>query len=558
MKRYLYITVATFASLCVLAMGACSKRSQESGPEQARGGRVEWNMLLEGSRAAVDADGSGYFEEGDSIVIAARNLSDGALRYFTLHLSERGWEPEIYWDEIGEDVEFTAWHASPAGGLDKAGAAASSEFVHVLASDQTGKGYVASDLMGAKARVLAGNTVRLRFVHSLSRLHVVLESNDGSYTAEQLQKVQIQVYTPGRLTFSLAGGGLNSCSGGQWVTPCSGKDNVWTALVCPQAAEDLPSGSWIRVVMDGTEKTVGVPETVEGKPLAGLEAGKELTYRLNLKKDAALPDEFAGTTRWVYGVKEPSDDQWNYDSTQLSWTEGCGWYDCNKVDPSDISSSGDGLMCWAAAVSNLVHWWLQQNSGTAAVQAYTGPAAVPSDMLHSAVFQLYKDNFPNRGEYPIKAINWFFNGVFQRKIYDSDPVDPAAGFFRGQLGTQTLGAEYSGLDLKRDRFNSVIRQALALQQGVVFVVNLGKAWKTHAVTLWGAGFDDDGLIDMLYMVDNNDGRSDARGTIRTMEVKYLPYGGGQELYPYVANSLGEFTIRIESLCTLSLGREWVK
>lgn len=112
--------------------------------------------------------------------------------------------------------------------------------------------------------------------------------------------------------------------------------------------------------------------------------------------------------------------------------------------------------------------------------------------------------------------------------------------------------------MRRDRFNAIIRQALTSQQGVVFVVNLGKAWKNHAVTLWGARFNDEGLIDMLYMVDNNDGRSDARGTIRTMEVSYLPYGGGQDLYPYVPNSPREFTVRIESLTTLSLGREWVK
>ena len=63
-----------------------------------------------------------------------------------------------------------------------------------------------------------------------------------------------------------------------------------------------------------------------------------------------------------------------------------------------------------------------------------------------------------------------------------------------------------------------------------------------------------GLADTLYMVDNNDGRYDARGTIRAMKVKYLPYSSSNsELYPYVPNSLGDFTIRIESLCTLSFG-----
>ena len=94
---------------------------------------------------------------------------------------------------------------------------------------------------------------------------------------------------------------------------------------------------------------------------------------------------------------------------------------------------------------------------------------------------------------------------------------------------------------------------------MMFVINLGKNWSTHAVTLWGVSFDESGLADTLYMVDNNDGCYDARGTIRAMKVKYLPYSSSNsELYPYVPNSLGDFTIRIESLCTLSLGREWIK
>ena len=215
-------------------------------------------------------------------------------------------------------------------------------------------------------------------------------------------------------------------------------------------------------------------------------------------------------------------------------------------------------MCWAAATSNLLHWWLKQNEETEAVKAYTGPAAIPTDMLHSEIFQLYKDHFPNAGNYPLKAINWFFNGVFHNRIYDTDPIDPAAGFFRTQLGTRTLGKEYIGNELARDRFNAIIKQALTSRHGILFIINQGKNWSTHAVTLWGARFDDEGLIDTLYMVDNNDGRSDTRGTIRVMGVQYRPYSSSNpELYPYVPNSLGDFTIRIESLCTLSLGREWI-
>lgn len=515
---------------------------------------VEWDMAFNCTRAAVGADGSGHFEDGDTVVVYARNMADGTLRHYTLHLSEGKWMPAIYWSETGQDVEFTAWHLAVARRLHEA-SLSSTDYVHEIAHAQHGGGYAGSDLMKADARVQAGGKVKLGFSHALSRLNVVLESSDGSYSREELDQMEVQVNTPCRLLFDLSSGTLQSSSGNQWITSSRDEGNIWNMLVSPQSAESMSADGWIKVIAGGEERTVNIPEAVGGKPFTGMEAGKELTYRLDLKKGDQT-DPLAGTTRWVYGVKEPSDEQWNMDHTQLPWTQGCGWFDCNKVNPSDVSSGGDGLMCWAAATSNLIHWWLQQNGDTDAVRSYRGPAAVPADMLHSDIFKLFKTHFQNQGDYPLKAMNWFFNGVFHRRLYDSDPVDPAAGFFRGQLGISSLGAEYVGTDMKRDRFNVIIRQALASRQGVLFVVNAGRTWSTHAVTLWGVKFGEDGLIDTLYMVDNNDGRNDPRGTMRAMKVEYLPYSEtNPDLYPYVPNSLGDFTFRIESVCTLSLGRE---
>lgn len=548
--------IFTGIAFLLLCLGSCKRDWHDDGIIQTSGSMVEWDMFLNISRAIVDADGSGYFEDGDTVVVNFCNMQDGSSKFYTLYLSDGHWMPEISWREIGNDVRFTAWYTSSANGLYNA-SKTSSDYIHTLEVNQNGEGYDNSDLLFAQVRARAGEKVRLRFEHILSRLRIILESKDGSYSDSDLQKVEVEVMTPCQLPFNLAEGVLNTPYGYEWIAPVRQSDNTFLALLCPQKAESMNDIGWIRVKADGKEKIVNIPETVDGKEFVGLEAGKELIYRLNLQREST-EDEFAGTVRWVYGVKEPADGQWNSDHTQLSWTEGCGWFDCNKINPSDVSASGDGLMCWAAAASNLIHWWLQQNSETEAVKSYKGPAAVPSDMLHSEIFQLYKNNFPNSGEYPIKAINWFFNGVFQRKIYDTDPVSPVAGFFRDELGTQSLGNEYLGTDLARDRFNAIIKQALLSRQGIMFVVNLGKAWTTHAVTLWGVKFDDDGFIDTLYMVDNNDGRYDARGTIRTMKVRYLPYSDNNpELYPYVPNSLGDFTIRIESLCTLSLGREWI-
>lgn len=557
MKKIFFLATLLNVALWTLCVTSCNSNLPENGMEQPSAGPVDFDMLLEGSRAVLSTDGSGRFEEGDTVVVYARNAKDGRSQHYTLHLSNGKWMPELYWAEVGEDVEFTAWYVAPALRLHQS-SQVSSDYLHTLAADQQGVGYRRSDLLCAQARVQAGRKVQLHFAHTLHRLRLVLESKDASYSEEQLQQAEVKVYTPCQLSFSLSDGTLKTPSDYQWVKMARQADGVWMALVCPQETEALRAEGWIRIRIDGQETTVKVPETVDGKPFNRLEAGKETTYRLNLQK-GNTPDAFAGTTRWVYGLKEPAEEQWEEDHTQLPWTEGCGWFDCNKVNPSDVSSSGDGLMCWAAATSNLIHWWLQQNKETEAVKAYKGPKAVPDDMLHSEVFQLFKDRFPNQGDYPLKAINWFFNGVFHRKMYDIDQPDPYAGFFREQLGTHSLGVEYVGINLMRDRFNAIVKQALISQQGILFIVNIGRAWSTHAVTLWGVKFDENGLIDTLYMVDNNDGRYDKWGTIREMKVQYLPYSStNQDLYPYVPNSLGNFTIRIESLCTLSLGREWIK
>lgn len=558
MNKVSYLTTFLRTSLLTLCIASCSRNLPENEAMPVSGNRVEWDMSLRASRAVINTDGSGYFEEGDSLLVYAQNLANGHTQQYLLHLENGVWKPEIYWKELGDQVQFTAWHITPMQRLYQA-SQLSSNYSHSIETDQQGAGYRRSDLLLAKTQVQSGEKVHLNFSHALNRLHIVLESKDHSYTASQLQQAKISIHTPCVLPFNLANGTLDAPSHYEWITPLKLADNQsWTALLCPQETNALRSEGWIRIQIEGKETIAQIPETLEGKSLDKLEAGKEITYRINVQK-GNKPDTFAGKTKWVYGVKEPTPEQWNVDHTQLKWVKDCGWFDCNKLDPSDVTVGGDGLMCWAAATSNLIHWWLKQNSETDAVKAYKGPQAVPVDMLHSDIFQLYKRHFPNQGNYPLKAINWFFNGVFHNNIYVSDPINPAAGFFQQQLGTNSLGKEYVGTNLTRENFNAIIKEALSSQKGILFIVNIGKKWSTHAVTLWGAAFDEEGFIDTLYMVDNNDGRRDTEGTMRVVKVKYLPYSNANpQLYPYIPNSLGDFTIRIESLCTLSLGREWIK
>ena len=140
-----------------------------------------------------------------------------------------------------------------------------------------------------------------------------------------------------RIPFDLSEGTSGEPAGYQWVTPLKESDNTWTVLLCPQEAGDLRSEDWIQIRIGDKELAMPLPESLAGQPLERLEAGKEIVYRIRLRKEAE-PDAFSGTTRWVYGIKEPLPEQWNADHTQLKWTDGCGWFDCNKVNPSGITS----------------------------------------------------------------------------------------------------------------------------------------------------------------------------------------------------------------------------
>lgn len=153
------------------------------------GNRVEWDMSLKASRAVINTDGSGHFEEGDSLLVYAQNVANGHTKQYILHLENGVWKPEIYWKELGDQVQFTAWHIASMQRLYQA-SQLSSNYSHSIETDQQGAGYRRSDLLLAKAQVQSGEKVHLNFSHALNRLHIVLESKDHSYTASQLQQAK--------------------------------------------------------------------------------------------------------------------------------------------------------------------------------------------------------------------------------------------------------------------------------------------------------------------------------------------------------------------------------
>lgn len=108
MKKKLSLVIPLCVVLWMFCMQSCTDKVSDDEAAPVSDDRVEWKMVLDTpvSRAVTHADGSGYFEEGDTLVVFARNVADGRVQHYTLHLSNGEWIPKVYWREIGEEVQF--------------------------------------------------------------------------------------------------------------------------------------------------------------------------------------------------------------------------------------------------------------------------------------------------------------------------------------------------------------------------------------------------------------------------------------------------------------------
>ena len=217
---------------------------------------------------------------------------------------------------------------------------------------------------------------------------------------------------------------------------------------------------------------------------------------------------------WVKGVSEEK-----------------GWVDINKGRAStyeqygvgwfDNGENGDGFLCWAAAASNVLTWWHQQNPGAAAIN----PDA-PS--TKEAIWSLFKKSFKNASGIPEIGVDWYLNGNLPEEQVEPYPRDEAKTFEGYYTDAPQLSGSFSQLNFPTvsfdPRFNEYyewnptvdigdldIHKAIAakmaelMQDGYIITlgiagVNVGK----HAVTLWGIELDEDGYLSKMWITDSDD------------------------------------------------------
>lgn len=542
--------------VCCVAFSACtSEKAEFDGP--GGDGCLQLTFSRAATRADVAQDGSGDFVEGDCIGLYIDNGSDVIYRRLTLTGGQ--WLPRLMRSEFGSGtLRLSAWYA---GGSELS--TGQTEGVPFrIASDQSGEGHAASDLLFSRLTLEEGvYRGDFTFAHALHRETVVLSGNtDGAGIA-------VRSKLDGTLDL-LSGEARVSDGDFGWIEPRRNADGSFEAIIFPQPASPYRADEGLlKITANGKESFFKAPEQLnDGSDLVDFVPGKQTTVRLSLK---VSDSEWAGKTCWVYGIKPPEEGAWKQlypglaSTYFLPWKSDYGWYDCNKRNPSAKPGGvPDGMLCWAATASNLMHWWIAQNKEYIDLYGdrYTGPEyAYPLNKpQESDIFQCFIDSFEDEAGYGDAGLNWFIHGIRPSFPRLRSPENNG-GYFKDVFPDGVKLAGNTG-GLGKEVFTNAVKDALVNRKGIGLAI--GYVTSSHVVTMWGAEFDDEGYVSHIYIADNND-RNQFEvwnvGCIR-YEIVYVltPEGATSTHYKNGYYDYEDRTSPINRMFTVSLGQEYWK
>ena len=288
------------------------------------------------------------------------------------------------------------------------------------------------------------------------------------------------------------------------------------------------------------------------------------------------------TVLFVKGVNPPAlgengdfrrTEEHGYIDYKAPFEEGRGYFDVNKA-PFGKNKEVDQNLCFAAAASNTLHWYLRENKKeiqdyikdngdvirTVGANTYSLKEMLNQEVEQqgSLIYQYFKEMYGNNatGYYTVPLMDLFLNGYTPKEdrktnIEDKDlQPDARGGFLYGIIGTKPQ----TGMHL----VNSLSDLGNSLQHYLSnnFVVCLSYTTFSynHVVTLWGAEYDESGLLRAVYVTDSDD--QDETGVETDVAMKrYVVKGNGN--LSYLSNAISEEAkgARINSLQYLRFGGE---
>ena len=256
---------------------------------------------------------------------------------------------------------------------------------------------------------------------------------------------------------------------------------------------------------------------------------KELQVKLSQKRN----DNPIVTIKWVHGITGPlasekqpiqiagsnPGDNHNIDYV-FTWNETAHttFFNTRKVDHTHAPNEGfpDGNQCWAKTDANMLHWWFVQNESN--INQYITKKNITGDAVNmykpfytrgladnrehekSSIANLFRKTCINKGGDPANGLNWYLFGLnFGNAKTSSHP--PA--LFKDVFNKANTPVARVTIRTKKE-FEGVLEAALNSKKAVGLNRYGAQDNTQHAITLWGAAFDEDNNIIAIYVVDNND------------------------------------------------------
>lgn len=552
------------------------------------------------TRAEIDKEsGVGNFETGDEIGLYA--FLDGGpdsweqTNYFTLTNRNGEWQPRLTRSAVGTGQRtLHACYPATKESLREDGVWHPFE----VESDQSSEeNWRKSDLLWGQEALPESNRITIGMAHKMFRVDVDFGDLEG-----MVSDVQVRGKRKGRMQLTDGEFFPNDEDEFEWIRAYELKEKVYSAMIVPlttpYANYYQPEDLLVQFTLqkeDGETKvcTYKVAKTY----LNNMYSGRRITIRLTEKGSETVVDtDFANKKMWVYGINSPvypgkehvkvyttregyddyTPNEWYVTAPLqdrdgfIKWEKGCGWYDCNKYYHKN-PDSGDGEMCWAAAASNMLHWWVALNADYIRKydadypqsSAYPRPSFEYKEEERSPIFQFFIYRSPNQPGYTSHALNWFLTAGSTIPLSGSQ-WENFPGFFPGVLGAGTkVTPDEQIMGLSRSKFNEVIKSALKNRQAIGFTPSGRRFGGTHAMTIWGAEFDENGEVSYIYYVDSNDGfeqEATKYSVCIRQKIVYYPLGGVGYDVPHMQSSSGkEYDSPVARLCLLGLERDkWAK
>lgn len=213
-------------------------------------------------------------------------------------------------------------------------------------------------------------------------------------------------------------------------------------------------------------------------------------------------------------------------------TEG-GWKDVNKVMSKD-DITGDSSLCWAAASSNVISWWQDQNAQQLAGRGNNIPQG------EQDIFNAFNDAFGNAGLDNYVGLRWFMDGaqdVFSEVLYEGEDGEPdytlGDAFF--DPSSTTHGGFYKDIVIDApsavltytqfvhdEEIPVLVRDVMQLDEFTGYLVSCMKdgygvslglvgSYGDHAITLWGLEVGEDGYLTKMWVTDSDDKAASTAG-----------------------------------------------